>query len=461
MINLKDNSSFSVPKEDIESFLFLRNIANRDIATLLDEQDKGLLVYPHSFAECKDMLEKQTIFSLQETENEGKCSSLKIQTSNMVGFIGMSGHNISISSRFSDCSGGDYFLHYMIEKTLDFNLFNLPYGTSKEPIFNLLLFLFPKFLNEALRQGIYKEYRQNCYNDSNLRGCIDIPRQIRSNIPFNGRIAYKTREFSQDNSVTELIRHTIEHIRIQKIGKSILNKDAETRANVEQIIAATQSYCHNEREKIIHKNQRKVNHPYFTYYTALQSLCLRILRHDKVGYDNSDNEIYGILIDVSYLWEEYLATLLVKQGFKHPKNRQGDGRIHLAKGGKFPRYPDFYDKDSFGTIIDAKYKPLLDKDNQYRIDRNDIHQLITYMYRLQGKCGILIHPISSPTEEDAAYLLCGYGEKDNAKMKVYSFLIPQNTSSYQEFKEKIKESEDQLLSQCISKEGMLRTTLSY
>lgn len=453
IINLKDNSSFSIPKEDIESYLFLRNIANRDIATILDEQGNGLLVYPHSFAECKDALEKQTILSLQETESdEGKCSSLKIQTANMVGFIGMAGRNISISSRFSDCSKEDYFLHYMIEKTLDFNLFDFPYDTSEEPIFNLLLFCFPKLLNEALTQGIYKEYRQNSYNDSNLRGCIDIPRQIRSNIPFNGKIAYITREFSQDNSIIELIRHTIEYIRIQKIGKTVLNKDAETRANVKQIIAATKSYCRNERDKVIHRNQRKINRPYFTYYDALQSLCLRILRHDKVRYGNSDNEIYGILIDVSYLWEEYLAKLLVKQGFIHPENRRGYGRIYLAKGGKFSRYPDFYDKEPFGTIIEAKYKPLVDKDNKYKIDRNDIHQLITYMYRLQGKYGILIHPISSPTEDTSSYLLCGYGEKDNAKMKVYSFLIPQNISSYQEFKENMKESEERLLlSQCISK----------
>lgn len=453
IINLKDNASFSIPKEDIESYLFLRNIANRDIATLLDEQGKGLLVYPHSFAECRDVLEKQPILSLQETDFEGKCSSLKIQTSNIVGFIGTGGRNVSISSRFADCSKGDYFLHYMIEKTLDFNLFDLSYGTSEESIFNFLLFLFPKFLNEALRQGIYKEYKQNSYNDSNLRGYIDIPRQIRSNIPFNGRIAYKTREFSQDNPVTELIRHTIEYIRIQKIGKAVLAKDVETRTNVEQIIAATQSYCRNERDKVIHRNQRKINHPYFTYYNALQSLCLRILRHDKIRYDNSDNEIYGILIDVSYLWEEYLATLLVKQGFIHPENRRGWGRIYLAKGGKFSRYPDYYDKEPFGTIIDAKYKPLVDKDNQYKIDRNDIHQLITYMYRLQGKCGALIHPISSYTEDEPTYSLCGYGEKDNAKLKVCSFLIPQKVSSYQEFKNKIKESEDRLiLSQFISKQ---------
>ena len=45
-----------------------------------------------------------------------------------------------------------------------------------------------------------------------MRGTIDINRHLKLNLPFNGRVAYRTREFSHDNHVTELIRHTIEYI---------------------------------------------------------------------------------------------------------------------------------------------------------------------------------------------------------------------------------------------------------
>ena len=445
-INLKDNTSFDVPQKDIESYLFLRNIANYDIATLLRENGESLLIYPHSFVDCKDNMDKQTIVSLRETEKEGKCTRLEIQTSNVVGFIGIGGRNVSICSRFSGREE-DCFLHYMLEAICGGNMVNLPHGTSIEQTFDFLLYLFPKFLNEALQQGIYREYQRKEYNDVRVRGYIDINRQIRQNIPFNGRIAYRTREFSQDNAMTELIRHTIEYIRTQKIGKSLLDKDAEIRANVNQIIAVTPSYCRNDREKTIRNNQRLRNHPYFTRYNALQLLCLKMLRHEKVKYGNSDNEIYGILIDVSYLWEEYLAILLAKHGFRHPQNRSGIGRIYLAKGGKLLRYPDYYDKEPLGIIIDAKYKPTV-------VDRNDIHQLIAYMYRLRGKYGVFIHPADrSSCNEELTYSLSGYGDEDNAEIKIYPFRIPQ-VSDYEEFKRQIKESEAQLAFNCAKWRGM-------
>lgn len=154
---------------------------------------------------------------------------------------------------------------------------------------------------------------------------------MKINLPFNGRIAYRTREFSYDNHVTELIRHTIEYIGKSSFGKILLENDAETHANVAQIISATPNYSRREREKVITSNSKIVNHPYYFRYTPLQKLCLRILRHNKIKYGAKDDRIHGVLFDVSYLWEEYLASILTKQGFKHPNNKQGTGQIYLAK----------------------------------------------------------------------------------------------------------------------------------
>lgn len=130
-----------------------------------------------------------------------------------------------------------------------------------------------------------------------------------------------------------------------------------------------------------------------------------------------------MLFDVSYLWEEYLATILQKQGFKHPNNKKGNGRIYLAKHNQLPRYPDFYrEKDCF--IIDAKYKR--------EINRNDIHQMITYMYRLKGKNGTFIQPGNVVCPNDR-YELLGYGTDDNAELQTYFCHIPQTTNDYKQF----------------------------
>ena len=56
-------------------------------------------------------------------------------------------------------------------------------------IFNFLLFLFPHYLKTAMRKGLYKEYISRRYNDGNVKGTIDIARQIRLNTPFTGNVA--------------------------------------------------------------------------------------------------------------------------------------------------------------------------------------------------------------------------------------------------------------------------------
>lgn len=432
---LKDNSHYFSTSENLEEFLSLQNVANRTLSELTEECGNNLLIYPYSFEKCEDKIGNQPLMSLQANWKGKQCTKVHLTTGNLVGFIGVNGHSVSIQSRFVQHSGEDFFLHYMLQKVLFLNLFRMPHRTNDEAVFDFLLYLFPKFLNEALAQGIYKEYQRNAYNDANVRGVIDISRQIKCNIPFNGRIAYRTREFSQDNQVTELIRHTLEYICTTRFGKVLLESDTQTRDSVTQIRTATPNYHRQDRENVIRHNLKIIPHPYFTRYAPLQKLCLRILRHEKIKYGPKENKIHGILFDAAYLWEEYLATILTKQGFTHPNNKKGTGRVYLAKGHKFPRYLDFF-RESDGTIVDAKYKTVTEK-------REDIHQLITYMYRLRGKQGILIHP-TFQAHATAQHSLRGYGEDNNANLETYLFHIPQQTADYQDFISKIAVSEELL-----------------
>lgn len=420
---LRDNTRYiSSAENNIEKYLSLTNIANKTISEVLDDRDNDILIYPHTFSQCEDKIGSEYIFSLQTNWKEKKCTKAILETGNIAGFLGGRGQSISIHSRFSK-NEEDFFLHYMLRKVLCINIINLPHGTSDDNIFDFLLYLFPKYLKEALSQGIYKEYRQNECNDANVRGTIDINRHMKSNLPFNGRIAYRTREHSYDNHLNELIRHTIEYIGRNFLGKMLLENDSKTRECVAQIISVTPTYNKQEREKIIKSNAKIINHPYYSRYTGLQKLCLRILRHEKIKYGEKENKIHGVLFDVSYLWEEYLATILQKQGFEHPKNKKGDGRIYLAKDRKLPRYPDFY-RENDCTVIDAKYKK--------EINRDDIHQMITYLYRLRGLKGTFIQPSSVIREKDR-YELLGYGMDYHAEMQTYFYYIPQTTNDYKQF----------------------------
>lgn len=433
MIILRDNSTRPASPQEIDAYLSLQSVANREISELLNEYGDNLLIYPHSFSQCEDQIADQELFSLQTSWKEKQCMKAVLTTGNIAGFISANGQSVSIQSRFTEHTDKDFFLHYMLDKVLGINIVNLPHGTAADRIFNFLLFFFPKFLNDAISQGIYKEYQRNEYNDSNVRGTIDINRHLKTNTHFNGRIAYRTREFSHDNNVTELIRHTIDCISKTRFGKALLENDSETHANVSRIIAATPRYNRQERDRIIRNNLKIISHPYYFRYTPLRKLCLKILRHEKIKYGSNDNEIFGILFDVSWLWEEYLATIFIPQGFSHPDNRKKIGRIYLAKANRLDRYPDFY-REQDSIIIDAKYKRS--------INRDDIHQIISYMYRLKGHAGMFIKPRDEEDTQKNEYELLGYGEDCGARLRIESFPISSESRSYDNFKAEMMKQED-------------------
>ena len=229
---------------------------------------------------------------------------------NLMGFIGRGDTMLKISSRF-DKDSNDFFMHYLLEKVFSINLFNLPYQTSHESIFDFSLFLFPYFLKKAMSQGIYREYVTYNRNDEKLRGVIDISRHIQKNIPFTGKIAYRVREHTSDNPLLELIRHTIEYIREKDFGASILSSDEDMKDSVAAVISATTAYRKSARLNIIIKNLRSRVHPYYSEYEPLRQLCLQILRQEGIKYGEEKDKVYGVIFDGAWLWEAYLNTVFI------------------------------------------------------------------------------------------------------------------------------------------------------
>ena len=112
---------------------------------------------------------------------------------------------------------------------------------------------------------------------------------------------------------------------------------------------------------------------------------------EEVKYGETDEEICCILFDGAWLWEEYLNTILQKEGFKHPENKKHKGGIYLFEDHSGIRYPDFYKDD---IVLDAKYKKLESYEKVSKVNRDDLHQLITYITNLQASKGVFIAPLS-------------------------------------------------------------------
>ena len=436
LIQITDNSRSKVPDSDKASLL---KIADITIDELSLEDNPNLLVFPRDLHRYGDEISENCIISMRNDE---------ISTGNIMGFVGVNDTQLVIKSRFAKEDEDDYFLHYMLQKVFSINLFDIKHTTRQEDIFDFLLYLFPHFLKKALAQGLFKKYRRFEYNDANIRGPIDVNRHIRENIPFRGTVAYSTREHSYDNEVTQLVRHTIEYIRTKEFGANILNNDPETKSCITQITLATQSYNVRERVKVINQNLRPIRHPYYSAYTDLQNLCLRILRHESLKYGQEKDKVYGVLFDGAWLWEEYLNTILQSEGFKHAENKKHKGGFKMfvndkdnAETDKNSRtlYPDFW-KDDF--ILDAKYKHL-----NNGVGREDLYQVVTYMYCKKARHGGYVFPYES-MDDPMHYKLVGYG----GFMHIIPFYVPQkpidvndNPWKWTNFVEGIEKSEKRLI----------------
>lgn len=432
VVKIKDNS-----QQKKEKFLRINNLASKITDKTLEQlEQEGIFVFPELIKDADDITRDQIIIrSVNDTYHSG----------NIMGFLGYGNERLIIESRF--CSGNDdFFFQYLLERVLDFpNIVNFTTDTNQDTrLFNFFIFLFPYYLNTAIRKGLFKKYIYQKYNDENLRGTIDIARHIKKNTPFTGSIAYSQREFSYDNYLTELIRHTIEFIKRKPYGDKILWRIKDT---VKLIIDATPQYKFYDRQKIIEQNKKNtIRHAYFKEYLALQKLCLLILQYQKHHIGTGEKQIYGILFDGAWLWEEYI-NLLVGFYFYHPMNKGGQGAQRLFAGNIGLIYPDFISRDVNNRIIaDAKYKPF---DN---IGNRDYLQVLAYMFRFDAKTGYYFYPES--TDEDNLKLWMNQGStyemnvrpRNDISITKHGLKVPLNAQDYVSFVKKMEISERDFIS---------------
>ena len=416
MISKED---FVVEYPKISQLLLDRTLGNLS-------QEDSIFIFPNDLQYSPDLDKDQKIL---ETVNQ------EIKTGNVIGFLGYGQERLTISSRFSNESD-DYFLHYLLQKVLHINLTSLDVALSREDrLYQLLMYLFPKYLQAALRKGLYKEYQRFSHNDSHVKGVIDVGNHLKKNLPFTGNVAYTTREFAFDNPIMQLIRHTIEFIKNQKsIGRGVLDNLSTSRENVAEIVRVTPSYKLADRAKIIRLNQTKpLRHAYFREYRKLQELCLMILNREKHGLGYQEQKIHGILFDVAWLWEEYVHTLLPKE-FIHPRNKDKTEGISVFSNRERKVYPDFYDRER-KIVLDAKYKKL--ELTEKGINREDLFQLISYSYILKAEQAGLVFPSIERSVNSEIGEVAGYG----VLLQKWSIKIPQKASSYSAFSEMMEISE--------------------
>lgn len=429
VLKIKDNN---LNKKD--DFAEIRTVTGKIADKTLEQLEReGVFVFPEIIKDAEDITRDQMILqSVNDSYRSG----------NVMGFLGCGDERLIIESRFCG-DKEDYFFQYLLNRVLEFpNIVDLNADADQNNrLFNFLLFLFPYYLKTAMRKGLFKNYIRHRYNDGNVKGTIDVARHVIKNTPFIGKIAYSQREFSYDNYLMELIRHTIEYIKRKPYGNNLLTK---VKDEVKSVVEATPDYETYDRQRIIDNNKKNpIRHAYFREYLALQKLCILILQHQKHQIGFGSQKIYGILFDGAWLWEEYVNSL-INDIFYHPMNKGGKDAQILFGGSVGWIYPDFISRDKEARIIaDAKYKPI---DN---IGNKDYLQVLAYMFRFDAKKGYYLYPEAEGTDDLQLWMNKGstYEEdvrpRNDVSITKHGLKIPADAENYESFLMRMKNSESE------------------
>jgi len=326
------------------------------------------------------------------------------QCGNYVGRFPYQKHEFEIRSRF-----GDAFMQRMLNFANDIYIDD---WTSPAERFDsaqtdyaraLIFMMFVQALEKAFLLGLPKGYRSVHHHDYVVRGRIDIPRLIREDLPFTGRVASVAREQVPSEPIVDVLAKAIQVIdrsggaemlgRIGHVRKQLAN----LRSN-KAVDAATISQA---------RRDKGLANPIFAPYRKVLGLAESIIGLDSAR-DKPDGRtsMSGLLVDVAMLFEIYVRKLLA---LHFPDWKVSSPAISLHKGRFYERriIPDIVMEHEDGrrvAVLDTKYKRMHFRPagsyDMGDLDREDFFQIATYMSHfehLRGKklvLGGLLYPLS-------------------------------------------------------------------
>ena len=336
--------------------------------------------------------------------------------------------------------------------------------------------LFCSTLKSAYKSGVYKTYVRREYNDSRLRGTLDIPRHIRLNVGRNDTVAaYTTRELTYDNELNHLIMHAWNFLRSMypKIADALIygsSRDDELYSIITELKSMTAA-TDMRLDRCAAKCQRPITGPFYMKYEELRKLCLRIIGYRAKAniFSGNGENVSGILFYSPDLWEvcceERMRDVLKGHGYEITAQVEMKLYRHFVIDDKEKDNSLFnnnYDHDIRPDYVVYKdEKPIAVLDAKFRvleIEDKDLNKLLRDMTCFGAHIGGLIYPHKEGADVKnntiQAYYLGKHVNSDkkdvpitNNKAIIYTYHVPvpdvNKNGSYNEWKEKLyKGSED-------------------
>ncbi len=408
----KDKSA-SVRADKYKTALYCQAIdkLNNDI------KSKKVEFFSFSNVKEKQILEDNLIWyeinSTRESNSNIVVNSASFFTSHYIGFYSTiitinkisKTVNIKIEPRF-----GDALLCYLLSYSYGVYLSKSFSSSSNDKTQSLwlIVFMWKALLQKAMTKSqIPKEYKKFSKNLHIFKGQLNISNHIKYNLFDKSKFYCDYRKLTMDTTINQTIRYTYKLL--QKEYGHILGDIGEYDLMLQSFGVNNQNISLKQIQNIRYS---KLN---FQYKKVMELSSLIIKNQAKTSdISSSSDDSFAYFVDIAELWENYLLKVLQKglpEYYIYSPNEKGG--VSLLDDGSRSILPDIIIEKNGNVIaiLDAKYKwyekigrTASDYSN---VSRDDLYQMITYLYHY-GKesekiVGLFISPVEQENKDNKKY----------------------------------------------------------
>lgn len=375
--------------------------------------------------------EPQLVYEVCYTNNKQPY----LKTGNYIGYLSVGEIVIDIGTGYEDEDGNDYFLNRMLNVANNILFDSYDARSAKKTdvqnrISYLLTYMFISTFRKAIAMGVPSQYKKIVEHGLNVRGRISMKDYITRDMIYGYKLTYSYNQLTYVQEIIDVLYTAMDVIK--KNNSQFLSRDLEKYYNQLKQLYSGKRPSHGTIRNVT-KHKALLNPIYGPYKKALK-WAVALIENENINYsDEGEEDVSGLLLDVSELWEVYLANLLERRFAQKGYNVIQQEEIKLYKDTFFarPNYPDILlenKNENTIVVLDAKFKKM---DFTYDdVDRGDLFQINHYVgyYKLkydQVKFASLVYPVRETPKLEKDKLTCplyGLENESNNTQFIISYL---------------------------------------
>lgn len=298
------------------------------------------------------------------------------------------------------------------------------YIETNNNIYNLLVqYLFLMSLRKVVNKGFPRKYALRHHREYSINGEIDINRYINCDfLSQDKKVSYNTNEQEEIQCIVDTLYFALTKCCFVEQNNFLPNLK-KYKNYLKGLYSNKKPSTKCVRDAV---NNKRLNNSLYASYKVPLKYAKVLIDSSDVSHDESGKKgASGYLIDVTLLWEMYLATLISINFPNWIVESQAEIHFYDDKEFRKTNYPDLVmtNKNTDEVfILDAKFKQMDFRGTDF--DNGDIQQIHSYSYYYHLKYGdkflgaALVYPSKEDIREKlgSGYYDGMFGSKD-AKVK--------------------------------------------